>query len=119
MHMFSMEDMEYEYKDDKWILSENEHPFVHELLAEDKRDGMTANQDFIVYKSITCDEEAFTVTKGQVVTIDKIYIKDGFICFKVTSAEGKEGWLPDPEESFTEMNGEWLEGYFEEAMFAG
>ena len=112
-------DMEYEYKDDKWILSKNEHPFVHELLAEDKRDGMTANQDFIVYKSITCDEEAFTVTKGQVVTIDKIYIKDGFICFKVTNAEGKEGWLPDPEESFTEMNGEWLNGYFEEAMFAG
>ena len=100
-------------------MSGNEHPVVYESYALDKKDGMTANQDFVVYKTTACKEEAFTVTKGQVVTIDKIYIKDELICFKVTNAEGKEGWLPDPEESFTEMNGEWLEGYFEEAMFAG
>lgn len=107
-------EMEFEYKSEGWIQSETEfEPYLYDGRK------MTANQEFAVYETTACDKEAFTVMKGEVVTIDKISIKDGVVCFQITNETGKSGWFPDPKEAFYEMNGEWIEGYFEEAVFAG
>ncbi len=112
-------EMEFEYKDNKWILSSTEYQVVYDSYLDDKKDGMTANQQFIVYMTTACDEEAFSVKKGEVVMIDKVSIKNGKVCFRVTNTEGNEGWLLDPEDSSLKINDEWLYGYFEEALFAG
>lgn len=111
--------MEFEFKDDKWILCETEHPIVYESYIENKKYGMTANQGIVVYETAACEKEKFIVKKGETVTVDRLSIENGKCCFRVRNSEGETGWFPDPEEQSCTINGEWLQGYFEEAMFAG
>lgn len=113
-------DMFYTYKKDAWQIEGDEFGIYYDLdYQNDKADGMTANQSFGVYTKTDCKKEAFKVEKGDVLKIHSIRFENGATYFKVTNEDGVEGWFPDPEEPYTEINGEYLNGYFEEAMFAG
>lgn len=112
-------DMIFQYKDNKWSTGTSEFDIYYEDYQDDKADGMIANQSFVVYTEIDCKKEAFQVEEGDVLELHSICIKDGAAYFKVTNEDGVEGWLPDPDEPYVYINGKYLQGYFEEAMFAG
>ena len=113
--------MEYDYdaKNHQWKEANPEYKVVYDEWQEDKEDGMVANQSFKVYKSYDSQEEAFTASRGMTMFIESIRFHEGKTYFKVRTTRGQKGWFVDPEESYIERNGEWIEGYFEEAMFAG
>ena len=112
-------DMKYNYVNDEWKSEGNEYTICYDQDYLNKKDGMKANQSFVVYTDKDCKTEAFKVEKGDEVKFHSVFIKDGKTIFKVTNEDGEEGWLPDAEESYKEIDGGYLEGYFEESMFAG
>ncbi len=112
-------DMEFAYQDGQWDYTGNVFPVVYHDYMEDKADGMTANQELTVYTATDCEEVAYLVPKGGVVTIDKLCIENGGVYFHVTNEDGVQGWLRDPQEVYSCIDGEELFGYFEEAIFAG
>ncbi len=110
---------EYQEKDEKWTLSSEEFPIVERFYDNDPKNRWTAHTTFKVYKSCGGSEEAFTVHDGDVIHLDAIRFYKGETYFKARTGQGQEGWFVDPEEETREENGEWLQGYFEETMFAG
>lgn len=109
----------YKCIDNQWQVEGEEYELIYEDYAIDKKDGMTANQKFDVYRDVASKEVAYKVKKGDVLFLHSVCMKDGNVYFRVTNIEGQEAWLVDPEESFVEKGGTFLQGYFEEAMFAG
>lgn len=114
-------EMNYEYKksEDAWIESDESYLLMYDDFLEEKGKGMTANQDFIVYEDWTCEEEAFTVKKDEVVHLGAIRFYNGKTYFHVESEDGNQGWMPDPDMPGEEIDGEYIMGYFKEALFAG
>lgn len=110
---------EYEKAQESWMECDEIYLLMYDESLEYKATGMTANQDFIVYEDWTCKKEAFTVKKGEVVQLTEIRFYNGKTYFYVENAEGKSGWFADPDSVEKEVDGEWIYGYFEEAMFAG
>lgn len=110
---------EYEHAQESWVECDENYLLMYDESLEYKAAGMTANQDFIVYEDWTCAEEAFTVKKGEVVQLTEIRFYNGKTYFHIENAEGKLGWFADPDSVEKEIDGEWIYGYFEEAMFAG
>lgn len=114
-------EMKYEYdkEEDKWVEVDPVYTILYEEWTGNKKDGMTANQSFKVYKNYDGKEEAYTVNEGDVLKLEAIRFYKGETYFKAKNSKGVEGWFVDPEEAVIEKDGNWIEGYFEEAMFAG
>lgn len=110
---------EYQKQDGKWTLSSEEFPIAERFYENDSKNRWTAHTTFKVYKSCGGSEEAFTVNDGDVIHLDAIRFYKGETYFKARTEQGQEGWFVDPKEGYREENGEWLQGYFEETMFAG
>lgn len=110
---------EYQKQDGKWTLSSEEFPIVERFYENDSKNRWTAHTEFEVYKSWDGKEEGFTVHRGEVIYLEAIRHYNGETYFKARNMQGQEGWFVDPKEGYREENGEWLQGYFEETMFAG
>ena len=111
--------IKYYYRNDIWEKDTNEYDIHFSEDYTDKANGMTANQPFVVYTKKDSETVAYNVEKGDILKFHSVYIEDGETYFKVTNEDGVVGWLPDADEPYTEINGQYLEGLFEEAMFAG
>lgn len=72
----------------------------------------TANRKIKTYTKAGGDKLAFTVKKGQKVTIMRLYGKNGKTYIQVKNSNGKVGWFRDPD-NYVEG------GYFKECLFAG
>lgn len=114
-------EMNYKYdkKDACWNLKDDVFTLVYGEYLEDKEDGMTANQRFTVYKNYDSDEVAYDVEIGDILSLDAICFYEGKTYFRAQNDDGITGWFVDPEESYIMSGDTFLEGYFEEAMFAG
>lgn len=114
-------DMNYEYKkaEDAWVECDETYLLMYDESLEYKATGMTANQDFIVYEDWTCEEETFTVKKGDVVHLGEMRFYNGKTYFYVDKGDGLQGWFADPDSVEKQIGDECIYGYFEEALFAG
>lgn len=110
---------EYEHALESWVECDANYLLMYDESLEYKATGMTANQDFLVYEDWTCEIEAFTVAKGELVHLAEIRFYEGKTYFHIENAEGNSGWFADPDSVEKEIDGEMIYGYFEEAMFAG
>lgn len=110
---------EYEKAQESWVECDEIYLLMYDESLEYKATGMTANQDFLIYEDWTCAAEACTIKKGEVVQLTEIRFYNGKTYFHIENGDGVQGWFADPDSVEKEIDGEWIYGYFEEAMFAG
>ena len=53
----------------------------------------TAAKVFTAYTNITSYKKAFSVKKGEKISLTNYYLKNGTLWFKVKNSNGKYGWI--------------------------
>lgn len=79
------------------------------VAKEDASKQWTASREFAVYATCSLQKEWFRVKKGDMVKITDVYEEDGRFYLHLKNEEGKEGWIPCPNEQSP---------YFLEAFYA-
>ena len=82
----------------------------------------TVWHEFDTYTEPGSTELAFHVSADEIVSLTELVMLDGVAYVKCVNQNGDEGWYADPEKYVNggqDAEGNYLAGYFKEALFAG
>lgn len=95
----------FQYKDGKILKIPSRY---YSLSKDTKKYLYTAVKSFTVQKKAGSNVVAYTVEKGDTLTVDKMYLsKSGKLYFRMVNSNAKKGWIPCDLENLFEQLPAW------------